>query len=64
MTSEARLLLETQKDGYFNSDMFLAQVETAIDVFNRKFPGKIGIFMFDNAPCHRKFLKMASMLQP
>ena len=55
--NEARLLLETQKDGYFNSDMFLAQVDTAIDIFSRKFPDKIGIFMFDNAPSHRKFPK-------
>ena len=53
--SEARLLLETQKDGYFNSDMFLAQVDTAIDIFSRNFPDKIGIFMFDNVPSHRKF---------
>ena len=53
--SEARLLLETQKDGYFNSDMFLAQVDTAIDIFGRKFPDKIGIFMFDNAPSHRRW---------
>ena len=30
---EARLLLETQKDGYYNSVMFTAQVDKAIDVF-------------------------------
>ena len=53
--SEARLLLETQKDGYSNSEMFLAQVETAIDTFSRRFPDKVGIFIFDNAPSHRKF---------
>ena len=53
--SEARLLLETQKDGYFNSEMFLAQVETAIDIFSIRFPDKVGIFMFNNAPSHRKF---------
>ena len=28
----ARLYLETQKDGYFNSDMFLQQVTTAVHV--------------------------------
>ena len=53
--SKARLLLETQKDSYFNSDMFLAEVDTAIDIFSRKFPDKIGIFVFDNAPSHRNF---------
>ena len=35
--------------------MFLAQVDTAIDIFGRKCPDKIGVFMFDNAPSHRKF---------
>ena len=51
----ARLLLETQKDGYFNSEMFLEQVDGAIDVFERRFPGVTGIFLFDNAPSHRKY---------
>ena len=31
-TTEARLLIATQKDGYFNSDMFLTQVDSAIDI--------------------------------
>jgi len=33
---EARLLLETQQDGYrlyFDSDKFLAQVDKAVDIF-------------------------------
>ena len=46
----ARLYLETQKDGYFNSDMLLKQVDCAVDVFERRFPGVTGIFVFDNAP--------------
>lgn len=32
---EARLLLETQRDGNFNSDMLLDQVDCAIDVFEK-----------------------------
>lgn len=52
---EARLLLETQKDGYYNSVMFTAQVDKAIDVFERVFPNATGIFMFDNAPSHKKY---------
>ena len=51
----ARLYLETQKDGYFNSDMFLQQVTTAVHIFECKFPGVTGIFLFDNAPSHRKY---------
>ncbi len=50
---EARLLLETHRDGYFNNDKFLEQVDEAIDVFNRKYPNHTAIFMFDNAPCHK-----------
>lgn len=49
----ARLCLETQKDGYFNSDMFLKQIDSAQDVFDHRFPGITGIFLFDNALSHR-----------
>ena len=51
----ARLYLETQKEGYFNNDNFIAQVKRAIMIFQRKFPGITGIFLFDNAPSHKKF---------
>ena len=51
----ARLYLETQKDGYFNSDMFIEQVEHALKIFERRFPGITGIFLFDNALSHRKY---------
>ena len=54
---EARVLLEMQKDGYFNNKMFLVQVEKAIDIFEKKYPHTRGIFMFDNAPSHRKYLE-------
>ena len=49
---KACLCLETQKDGYFNSDMFLKQVDSALDMFDHRFPGITGIFLFDNAPSH------------
>jgi hypothetical protein len=59
----ARLLLETQKDGYFKSEIF--QVDRALDVFERRFPSVTGIFLFDNAPRHRKYspdgLNLANM---
>ena len=53
---EARLYLETQHDGYFNNEMFIKQVDSALDVFKCKFPHVTAIFLFDNAPCHRKYL--------
>ena len=51
---EAHILLETQNDGYFNNDKFLEQVKVAIDIFEAKYPNAQAVFMFDNAPCHRK----------
>ena len=50
----ARILLETQSDGYFESAQFLHQVDTAIDIFEAEYPNAQGLFLFDNAPCHRK----------
>ncbi len=50
----ARLLLEIQHNGYFNSERFLPHVDNAIDIFERKYPHAQGIFLFDNAPCHKK----------
>ena len=51
---EARKMLEHQKDGYFTNEQFVAQVEKAIDIFEAKYPGVQAIFLFDNAPSHRK----------
>ena len=48
------MLLETQTDGYFNSDMFLQQVDKALEIFEHKYPDYVSLFMFDNAPCHKK----------
>ena len=52
---EARLYLETQRDGYFNNEMFIEQVDSALQIFGRKFPQVTGIFLFDNAPSHKKY---------
>ena len=51
---EARLLLETNREGYFTNDHLLQQVAKAINIFERIHPDATGIFMFDNAPSHRK----------
>ena len=53
-SGSARLLVEPSWDGYFNNDSFLDQVDTALDVFERKYPNARGVFLFDNAPCHKK----------
>ena len=52
--SVARLLLETQTDGYFDSDRLLEQVDKAISIFDRKYPHAQELFLFDNAPSHKK----------
>ena len=51
---KARLLLETQTDGYFNNDMLLAQVTETVNIFEAKYPIAQGIFIFDHAPSHMK----------
>lgn len=50
---EARLLLETNIDGYFNKDMLIKQVDKAIQIFSQKYPQ--AVFLFDNAPSHKKY---------
>ena len=53
-SSEARVILETSKDGYFNNDMLLKQVKKNVDIFEKVHPEAQGLFLFDNAPSHRK----------
>ena len=48
------MCLETQNEGYFDSTKFLDQVDKAIDIFEGKYPNHQAVFLFDNAPCHRK----------
>ena len=55
---EARLLLETQKEGYFNNDHLLEQVECTINIFERVHPQAKGLFLFDNAPSLRIILEL------
>lgn len=50
----ARLLLETNSDGYFDSDKLISQVERAIDIFESRHPDAQALFLFDNAPSHKK----------
>ena len=51
---EAHLLLETNREGYFTNDHLLQQVAKAISIFERVHPDATRVFMFDNAPSHRK----------
>ena len=42
-------------DGYFGTVQLLAQVDRAIDIFERKTNGLAqGLFLFNNAPSHQK----------
>ena len=50
----ARTCIEPSKDGYWNSDGFLQQVNKSLDIFEHKYPDAQGLFLFDNAPSHRK----------
>ena len=51
---EARFLLETHQEGYFTNDLLLQQVVKTVDIFERVHPNATAIFLFDNAPSHRK----------
>ena len=53
-SEEARVQLETSKDGYFNNDHLLDQVDHTITIFEKKHPNAQGLFLFDNAPSHKK----------
>jgi hypothetical protein len=55
--SEARVFFKAGKnrDGYFDADDLLKQVENAIDIFEAKTNGfATGLFLFDNAPSHQR----------
>ena len=51
---QARLLLETHREGYFTNYHLIAQVDRTIDIFERIHPDATALFLFDNAPSHRK----------
>ena len=51
---EARLYLEHQSEEYFTNDLFVDQVMKALDIFEEKYPGVVGLWIFDNAPSHLK----------
>jgi hypothetical protein len=42
------------RDGYFDNDDLLNQVENAIDIFDRMYPDAQALFLFDNATTHQK----------
>ena len=51
---QARLLLETHREGYFTNDHLLQQVARTVDIIERVHPQATALFLFDNAPSHRK----------
>ena len=51
---QARIRLETHREGYFTNELLLKQVEQTVDIFERIHPEAIALFLFDNAPSHRK----------
>ncbi|CAA7270186.1 unnamed protein product [Cyclocybe aegerita] len=54
---EARILFRAGKnrDGYFDNDDLISQVDHAIDIFEGLTNGfATGLFLFDNAPSHQK----------
>jgi hypothetical protein len=54
---EARILFKAGKnrDGYFGAEDLLAQVDSAIDIFEGLTKGNAkALFLFDNAPSHQK----------
>ena len=56
-TREARIIFKAGKnrDGFFNADDLLQQVDNAIDIFEGCTKGWAqGLFLFDNAPSHQK----------
>ena len=55
--SEARVFFKAGKnrDGYFDADDLLRQVDNAIDIFEAKTNGfSTGLFLFDNTPSHQR----------
>ncbi len=51
-------------DGYFGSEEFLVQVDSAIDIFKGLFKGNFrALFLFDNAPSHQKQAPNAILAQ-
>ena len=51
---QARLFLETHREGYFTNDHLLRQVARTVDIFERVHPQATALFLFDNAPSHCK----------
>jgi hypothetical protein len=55
--SEARVFFKAGKnrDGYFDADDLLQQVDDTINIFEAKTNGfATGLFLFDNAPSHQR----------
>ena len=44
---KARVYLEHSKEGYWNNERLLKQVDKAMDIFEAKYPDACGLFLFD-----------------
>ena len=55
-TQSARVLFKPGKnrDGYFDCEDIIKQVNTAMDILEKHFPDKEHVFIFDNATTHTK----------
>ena len=52
--NSAQVYLEIQKEGYFNNDKLMVQMENAVNIFDAKYPYARALFLLDNAPSHTK----------
>ena len=62
---DARIVFKAGKnrDGYFDADDLLSQVDNAIDIFEERTCGfATALFLFDNAPSHQKCASDAFLL--
>lgn len=56
ITKDARLQLEIgkQADGYMTNEKFTPHAENAFQIFTSKYPGVVGVWLFDHSGTHKK----------
>ncbi|CAG8750096.1 15477_t:CDS:2, partial [Cetraspora pellucida] len=53
------MVLDANRDGYWDSKKLLEQVVRAVNIFERTHPECVGVFVFDNATSHKAFAEDA-----
>ncbi|CAG8610114.1 10793_t:CDS:2 [Cetraspora pellucida] len=53
------MVLDANRDGYWDSKKLLEQVVQAVDIFERTHPKCVSVFVFDNATSHKAFAEDA-----